>query len=87
MHTEKIISIKTRKPVLTKTIVSRDEFAALVDKTMELTNQLKNVDTKAIVNLLAEMKFSACFNEKFRNKTYPELEELCNDLRKRINAK
>lgn len=73
--------------MLTKTIVTREEFGELVDKTKELARQLKNVDTKHIIDLLTEMKFSACFNAKFRNRTYPELEELYKDLHARTHNK
>ena len=73
--------------MLTKTIVTREEFCELADKTKELAKQLRNVDTKSIINLFAEMKWSACFNPKFRNKTYPELEELYEDLRARTRNK
>jgi hypothetical protein len=73
--------------MLTKTIVTREEFGELVDKTKELAKQLRNVDTKQVIDLLTEMKFSACFNREFRNKTYPELEELYEDLRKRVKTK
>jgi hypothetical protein len=87
MHTAKIIDIRTRKSVLTRTIVTREEFAALADKIRDLAKQLRNTNTRTTIDLLAEMKLCACFNAKFRNKTYPELEELYNDLRKRINKK
>jgi hypothetical protein len=90
MASAKIIDIRTRKPrkvMLTKTIVTREEFGELVDKTKELARQLKNVDTKHIIDLLTEMKFSACFNAKFRNRTYPELEELYKDLHARTHNK
>ena len=73
--------------MLTKTMVTREEFSELVDKTKELAKKLRNVDTKQIIDLLTEMKFSACFNAKFRNKTYPELEELYEDLRARTGNK
>jgi hypothetical protein len=73
-----------RKQMLLKREVSRDEFFALVDKTRDLARQLKNINTKQVIDLLTEMKFSACFNNKFRNKTYPELEELYNDLLRRL---
>ena len=73
--------------MLTKMIVTREEFFELVDKTKALARQLKNADTKHVIDLLTEMKFSACFNARFRNKTYPELEELYEDLRARVGNK
>ena len=59
-----------------KTSVDRLEFAALADKIRALTN------SKTVMDLLTEMKFAACFNSEFRNKTYPELEDLYKNLRK-----
>lgn len=70
--------------MLQKTLVTRDEFAALADKIRELAIRLKNIDGRTALKLLEEMKFCACFNNEFRNKTYPELEELYEDLRKRV---
>jgi len=70
-----IIDIKTRKVVLQKTIVTREEFCELADKVLSLVPN--NKTTRA---LIVEMKWDACYNEKFRNKTYPELEDLYETL-------
>jgi hypothetical protein len=77
----KIVDIKTRKVVFQKTLVDRLEFAALADKIKAL------VHTKAASDLLTEMKFCACFNREFRNETYPELEDLYENLRRELGVK
>jgi hypothetical protein len=74
----KIIDIKTRKVVLQKTIVTKEEFWELADAVS------KSVTSKTSRDIIEEMKLAACFNFEFRNKTYPELEELYEDLRKRV---
>jgi len=87
MRKAKIIDIKTRKSVFTKTVVTREEFLELVDATKDIVSELRNVDKKVITDLLTEMKFCACFNEKFRNRTYEDLEDLFYDLYERVNGK
>lgn len=65
--------------MLTKTIVTKEEFWELADAVS------KFVTSKTSRDIIEEMKLAACFNFKFRNKTYPELEELYEDLRKRVH--
>jgi hypothetical protein len=72
----RVIDIKTRKTVLTKTPVTRDDFWDLVEATKEVVRELQGVNMKQTLNLLAEMKWNAAYNQEFRNKTYLELEDL-----------
>lgn len=64
--------------MLQRTIVTRKEFCELADKILNLAGN--NKITRA---LIVEMKWNAYYNDKFRNKTYPELEELYETLRAR----
>jgi hypothetical protein len=79
----KVINIKTRKPMP----VTRDQFFDLTDAVKEVVKELPNVDIKVITDLLTEMKFCACFNENFRQKTFSELEELFYILHERVSIK
>ena len=76
----KVINIKTRKPVFTKTLVTRDEFFDMADAVKDTLAELRNIDISTAVKILNEMKFCACFDYKFRQDIYPELEELFYDL-------
>jgi hypothetical protein len=82
MCVAQIIDIKTRKVVLTKTIVTREEFCELADKVLSLVP-----NNKMSRDLIVEMKWDACYNDKFRNKTYPELKVLYEVLRARTGNK
>ena len=68
--------------MLTRTIVTREEFCELADKVLSLVPN--NKITRA---LIVEMKWDACYNDKFRNKTYPELKVLYEILRARTGNK
>ena len=76
----KVINIKTKKPVFTKTFVTREEFFDLAKAVLDILPELKNVDVPIATKLLYLIQWDAAYNEKYRNDTYPELEELFYEL-------
>ena len=66
--------------MFTKTFVTRTEFFDMVDAVENTLAELKIVDVSTAMKILQEMRFCACFDNKFRTDIYPELEELFYDL-------
>jgi hypothetical protein len=80
----KVIDIKTKEPIVTKIIVTQQEFEEMCDcvaTNLEDLNLLK----PSIIKILNEMKFCARFNYEFRNTTYKDLEEYFYELYEEIN--
>jgi len=86
----KIVDMKTRKPVFTRTEVTREEFIDLANAVESCLSELEgtpNVDTSKARSLLHELRWCAANNRKFRIDTYPELEELFYELHERAQTK
>src|SRR6516162_2597389 len=48
----KVINIKTRKPVFTKTLVTRDEFFDMADAVKDTLAELRNIDISTAIKIL-----------------------------------
>jgi ribosome-interacting GTPase 1 len=76
---------KTRKPVLVKKSVSREEYIDLLETVETYIKKLyPNNDTS--MKIIQEMKFVASLNHKFRENTYIDLKTFSDVLYERIHA-
>src|SRR5215472_7744609 len=72
-----------KKKVITKTMVSKEEFNDLLDAVMNCLEDLPNVDIENAKKTVWEMRFVNALNYHWRQTTYPELEDLFLDLYER----
>src|SRR5215467_6453802 len=75
-----------KKVVLTKMIIDREMFCDILDAIRDVIEELPNIDGSTAINILKEMRFVGCFDYNYRNKIYPELEELFYELYERVNT-
>jgi hypothetical protein len=78
---------RTRKPVLTKKLVSKEEFIDLLETVEAYINYLqtnRGYNLKKSILIIQEMKFSGIFDlpssRAFRQKTFNELKDFADDL-------
>lgn len=81
----KVVTIRSRRPVLVKELVSRVEYIELLETIETYIEQVKPLRKKPngldnAVKIIQEMKFVGSLNHKFRQETFHELEDLSDDL-------
>jgi hypothetical protein len=83
MRKPKIIDIKTRKPVFTKSVIDTEQFLDMLDAVESVAEELgyKSHD------IIKEMEFNGRLSYEFRQKYYDQLEELLYELYERVQAK
>jgi len=67
-------------------IIDREMFCDILDAIRDVIEELPNIDGSTAINILKEMRFVGCFDYNYRNKIYPELEELFYELYERVNT-
>jgi hypothetical protein len=88
-HRRKVIDIKTRKPVYAKVLISQPEFIDLLEtmeRYIEHLRAKREGDFDESLEIIKEMKFCGTFNFKFRQETYPQLEELLDEIYAEIHS-
>ena len=84
----KVVDIKTRKPIFTKTIVTRFAFYDLADAVGKNIEELglSPDKLKKSLEILEDIKFCASLNKEVRDSYYPQLEELMYELYERVHT-
>jgi hypothetical protein len=80
-----VVDFETKTPIFAKILVSRQMYTETIECVEQFIKALrplrknqKNLDDA--LKIIVEMKFVACFNYKFRQETYHELEKLSDEL-------
>jgi hypothetical protein len=82
MRKPKIIDIKTRKPVFTKSVIDVEEFLDMLGAVESMAKELGYTPQG-----IREIEFNGRLSFQFRQKYYDQLEELLYELYERVQAK